>query len=247
MGYARAGAGELLWYNVDYALYFFMQQKPDYDYYLLFEYDVVVNMPLDALIEAIAASGTDLVGLTEAQPISEWRYLSSCEGIYPRAEVRKMLFPLGVFSKRMVKQLSERRLSLSRQLAAGEIAQWPHCEAFMTTEAARAGFRIEEFAAYGSTEKFSFAPAYLEQDLAMLSAESFIHPVLDTPRYIVSTVKYEWKPERYFLPSSDIRQRLRRFPLRAYAKPLGLGLMRRLSRLPGFVSRKLGKTVRRDA
>jgi hypothetical protein len=240
MGYARAGGGELLWYNVDYALYYFMRLKPNYDFYILFEYDVVVNVELDALIEAVAENGKDLVGLTKGDPVSDWWFRPSCLDVYAEADIRKMLLPLGVFSKRAVEHLSERKLRLSEMLRAGEIGQWPHCEAFIVTELALAGFEIDEFTNYGTTAKLSYEPAYLEQELGDLESESFIHPVLDTQRYIANVIKYEWCPERFFLRSSEFRRRLTRVPPRDYILPLGRALGRRIGKMPSFVAKKMG-------
>ncbi len=240
MGYARAGDGELLWYNVDYALYYFMRLKPDYDYYVLFEYDVVINMELDALVAAVAESGKDLVGLTKGGPVSNWWFRSSCLDVYAEADIRKMLLPLGVFSKRAVEYLSERKLYLSNLLRSGKILRWPHCEAFIVTELALAHFEIDELTHYGTTSKFSFSPAYLEQELEGFRTESFIHPVLDTQRFIANVIKYEWRPETFFIKKSEFRRQLTRVPPRDYILPLSRALGKRMGRMPHFFARKIG-------
>jgi hypothetical protein len=244
LGYARGiSANDMVWFNVDYALYYFARQQPDYDYYVLFEYDVLVNADLDRVLEMVAERGADFVGLSEGEPVSEWRYKSSCGGIYAEADVRKMLFPLGILSKRAVDYLSMRRLQLSERLRSGDIQTWPHCEAFIATELSLGGFCVDELSAYGSIDRFSFAPAYLEEDLGTLAGASFVHPLLDTNRYISSTIKYEWKPERFFLPRSVFRRRLSRFPWRSYMRPLIQALRLRLRQVPT----KLVQTLHRPA
>lgn len=239
LGYARAGAGELLWYNVDYALYYFVKHHADYDYYVIFEYDVVSNVPLDDLLAKAHARGVDLIGLTKGDPVSQWWFRSTCLEAYDEATIRKMLLPLAVYSKRAVAHLSRRRLDLADALRSGRITQWPHCEAFIVTELALGGFKIDELCDYGSTAKLSYEPAYLEQDLGNLGSDSFIHPVLDPIRYAANIIKYEWRPEKYFLPSSEFRRRLAPFPVRAYAKPLGRAIRGRIMKLPDILARKL--------
>ncbi len=245
MGYARAGAkgGEFLWYNVDYPLYFFRQRYPDYDYYILFEYDVVANVQFDELVATARTRGADLIGLTKGEPLEEWPFRASCDGIYTRTEVRKMLLPLGVFSRRAVDLLSERRLQLSDLFRAGRIDHWPYCEAFMPTELFLAGFGIDELSSYGSTSSLDFAPAHLEDDLEALGSEGFVHPVLDGPRYIASAIKYEHKPERFFLRSHDFRRRLTRFPARAYVKPLGQAFRKRARASLRFLLRRIASRL----
>lgn len=241
LGYARGvSAYDMLWFNVDYPLYHFAAQKPDYDYYVLFEYDVIVNANLDQVIQSVAERGTDFVGLSENLPFSEWRYKSTCRGVYADADVQKMLFPLGIVSRRAVDYLSMRRMQLTKRLHSGEIRAWPHCEAFVPTELSLGGFQIDELSVYGGVDRFNFTPAYLEEDLGTLTGATFVHPLLDTDRYIASTIKYEWKPERIFLPGSSIRSRLSRFPWRSYVRPLARAMKERLKKAPAKLVRVLG-------
>jgi hypothetical protein len=240
LGYAKGGSGEMLWYNVDYALYYFAKLKPDYDYYVLFEYDVVVTVPLDEVIAAVHASGIDLVGLSTSDPISEWWFRSSCLEVYKEEELRKMLLPLGIFSSNAVRHLSRRRLELSGDLRSGQLQTWPHCEAFIPTELARAGYVIEELSRFGPSEHLNHTPPLLEHDLGAMQGESFLHPVLDTPRYVANAIKYEYRPESFFLPSSILRQRLRRVAVGHYVGPLCNALRARAASLPHILARRLG-------
>jgi hypothetical protein len=231
MGYARAGAGQMLWYNVDYALYYFFAQYPDYDYYILFEYDVVVNVDLDSLINAVAERKTDLVGLTKGEPVAEWWFLPSCLDLYAMEDIRKMLLPLAISSRKAVEHLADKKLALSARFHAGELKQWPHCEAFVVTELAQAGFTIDEFDWYGSTARLSYAPAYIEQDLVKFTDASFIHPLLDPKRYVDNVLKYEWRPERFFLISSPLRTQLTKAPAYEYIPALTVALGRRIAKV----------------
>jgi hypothetical protein len=231
MGYARAGVGQMLWYNVDYALYYFLAQYPGYDYYVLFEYDVVINTDLDALINAVSERKMDLVGLTKGEPVAEWWFLPSCLELYAKEDIRKMLLPLAVFSRTAIEHLADRKLALSKRFHAGEVKQWPHCEAFIVTELTQAGFAIDEFDRYGSTARLNYAPAYIEQDLVNFSDSSFIHPLLDPKRYVENVLKYEWRPERFFLISSSLRRQLTKAPPYEYIPALTIALGRRISKV----------------
>ncbi|MBO1325510.1 hypothetical protein K2X14_10770 [Acetobacter sp. TBRC 12305] len=219
MGLARGGEGEMLWNNVDYALYYFMKACPDYDYYILFEYDVMANIDLDAVMAKVLDDRADLVGTTKGPPLKNWWFRQTCADVYPEDDVVKMLLPLGIFSNRAVRFLFEKRLSMSARLPDGSARNWPHCEAFIPTELSLAGFKLAELSSYGAIERYSHEPAYLEDDVKTPAVDEFIHPVLDTSRYIASAIRYEGRPETYFIPGSPFRRKLARFP-RGFYMPL---------------------------
>lgn len=235
MGLPRAGTGNLVWYNVDYPLYYFANRYPGYDYYILFEYDVLTNIALDDLVEVIHEGAKDLVGATVGEPVSQWYFRSTCLELYPEQQIKKMLLPLGIFSKAAVEYLFKRRLQLAALLNVGEITTWPHCEAFITTELSLAGFAIDELENYGHTTRFSYKPAYLEVETDKLAPKSFVHPVLDLPRYVDSAFRYEWKPELFFVPWSDFHRRLIRLPVKAYIRPLSRALRLRAKKFARVV------------
>jgi len=61
LGLSGAGHGNMLWFNGDYPLYYFYEQHGSYDYYVMTEYDVGVQRPLDDIVDRMARDGTDLV------------------------------------------------------------------------------------------------------------------------------------------------------------------------------------------
>ncbi|MFT8674721.1 MAG: hypothetical protein ABF990_05485 [Acetobacter sp.] len=219
MGLARGGKGEMLWNNVDYALYYFLQTHPDYDYYILFEYDVVANTDLDRMMIKVAHDSVDLVGTTKGPTLENWWFRTTCSDLYADKDIVKMLLPFGIFSNRAVRFLFERRLALSARFLEGTLTHWPHCEAFIPTELALAGFRLGELSSYATLARYSHEPAFLEDDVKNPDANELIHPVLDTHRYIASTIRYEGRPETYFIPGSSFRRKLARFP-RSFYMPL---------------------------
>jgi hypothetical protein len=243
MGLARAGDGELLWFNIDYALYFFLKLKSDYDHYVLVEYDVMATSNIDRIVLQAQIRAADLVGVEHTQPVREWYYLKTCDGVYHRDDVRKMLFPFGIFSKRAIEYLFSRRLSLSQKLREGAIETWPHCEFFVTTELHLAQYNIDELKSYDVAHKIDYQPAYFEHDIEAMAETDLVHPVLDAERFVRSAIHYDKRPERYFLPSSEIHRKLVRFPVSMYAGPLSQALRKRIGQVPDRLSRKITSAV----
>jgi hypothetical protein len=220
MGFARAGEGNLLWFNGDYPLYRFMEIYPDYDQYLQLEYDVAVTMPLAEFAARAKELSADFVGLTKGEPPAEWFWRESCAEAYDAASVRHQLICLSLFSSRALRHLWRRRLELSQAYRRGALKAWPFCEGFIPTELALAGMRCVELDAFGGTEAYDHWPPYLEADLGEMRGQAFVHPVLDPPRYVASLQKYQIGLSGYLNPASAFHRKLRRLPVRDYASAL---------------------------
>ena len=231
LGLARAGEGDLLWYNVDYAFYYFHKQNPQYELVVIVEYDVVLNLSLSQVVSHCRDNDIDLLGLEKGISVANWVWTQACLDLYTIDELRKLLLPFGVVSGRLLAHLFQKRLDHSRAFIEGKLTQWPICEAFIPTEADRSGFKIGQLSEIGSTEHFDFAPAIFEGDMPALQGEAFLHPVLDTDRYIRSRLKFEHRTEKFLVPGSRQHQDLSRFPLRAYRSPLMQALKNRVGRL----------------
>ena len=216
MGLARAGEGNLLWFNGDYPLYAFLQDQPDYDYYLQLEYDVVINRPVAGLVAQAASEGTAYVGLTKGEAARDWFWRDSCAGAYPPDQLRHQLICLSLFSAAALRHLWERRLAHAQARAAGTLAGWPFCEGFIPTELALAGFSCSELDRFGDTDAYDHWPPYLEADAPSLRSHSFVHPVLDQARYVASLHKYRIGLAGYLNPASLFHRKLRRLPRRDY-------------------------------
>ena len=245
MGLARAGENNLLWYNVDYPLYYFCKIRPDYSHIALIEFDVVLNIMVDKVIEYCIKKDVDLIGLTLDPSLDEWVWTYTCSDHYDIKDIRKFLLPFGVFTQRAVTHLFGKRLEHSREFQRKTSSRWPHCEAFIPTELALAGFKLAELSELGRTQRFNFRPTTYEADLPSLQDEAFIHPVLDKTRYIQSVLKYSVRTESYFLPGSPIGAGLRRFPVADYRRYLLDALFKRvnyLARNPAAILRRFRGT-----
>ena len=220
MGLARAGEGNLLWYNGDYPLYRFAELYPDYTYVLQLEYDVVINAPLAAFILWAQRNGADFVGLTMDEPASEWFWRGSCAEAYPADDIRNQLVCLCLFSSRALTFLYEKRLALSDAYRSGTLRSWPIWEGFVPTELALAGMRCLELSAFADMDAYDHWPPYLEADIETLRHHCFVHPVLDPTRFVASMQKYHIGLAGYLNPASLFHRKLRSLPVLAYASAL---------------------------
>jgi hypothetical protein len=227
LGLADAGSGNMLWYNGDYPLYFFYHRHPDYEHYVMVEYDVAVHGDIDAMVAHAAREGAGFVGLTKGEPVADWPHTASCLDAYALEDVKKRLFCFAIFSRDAVRTLFERRLSLSRELGEGEIRRWPFCEGYIPTELALNGFKLAELSDLGTTDLYDWRPAFTETDLGALQEHTFVHPVLDQARYVQATIKGDWSTKDALDPRSAFLRRLRRVPLSVYGPPLAAALRRR--------------------
>ena len=207
----------LFCYNVDYLYYSFFLAHPDFDYYVFFDYPAVVDTDLDDLIAAAERDAVDFVAEPVSGPIADWVYAKSHWPLYPPGTLRGAALPLAILSKAALAFLLQRRLHLARALADGGFV-WPFCEAFVPSELARGGFRSVPLSAYGCVESYAWWPPILDTALPARRRPGFIHPLLDQPRFIASSLEHA--RSRDLLSLRAHARVLRHVPLRAYLRPL---------------------------
>lgn len=231
----------LFCYNVDYLYYAFFLANPDYDYYVFFDYPAVVDVDLDAVIAAAARDEVDLIAEPVPGALADWAYAEAHATLYPPGVLRGTGLSLAVLSKAALAFLLQRRLLLARDFERGEVS-WPFCEAFVPSELARGGFRAAPLSAHGCVERYAWWPPILEGTLPAVRRPGFIHPLLDRPRYIRSTLEHA--RSRDLLSLRAHAKILRHVPLREYLGPLlrqaGAKLRSALlARLPGASPRRV--------
>jgi hypothetical protein len=220
--------GKVLWYNVDYPLYYFFLQNRSYDYYLMCEHDAVLNLDVDEFIKAADSAKVDYVGFPLAQ--RSWT-LRTCEGVYPDSfKLDNWLSCISLHSKRSVEFLFERRQILSRRYRAGEIANWPNNEGFIPTEMLNNGFVVRKLKDFGRTDRYDWWPPTHEDDLPLLREQAFLHPVLDERRYVASCMQHS-DLKSYFRSDSQLRRLLSRSSLVSSTPAFILESMRRFRRI----------------
>ena len=225
---ARTGAS-LLWYNIDYPHYLFFERFPKYDFYVSFEYDAVTTCQMDVLVDKMREGGIDYLGLPLRKSIDDWPWIESHFLVYKREDIRLALSCLAIFSRRAMKLLRDRRLSMAAGFISGELPFWPNNEAFIPTEIGLAGLKAASIADYGKADAFDWWPPSFELDVTATPPDRFLHPVLDEARYIKS-LAHHWPNTLSLLrPNSELIKRLQRFPAQTYWPVLVRELNERVS------------------
>lgn len=192
LGFPDIADGSLFWYNADYPLYYFRHLKPDYDVIVAIEYDAVPNGDLDEVVREFRRRSLDFVGhAIDKTPETYW-WTSTMLRFYERGEVRPTQICAAIFSARAIDHLAARR----RHHAACGIADagsWPIGEAFVGTELAHAGFRIDDLTAFGKLTRYDWWPPIHERELPYCTDEIIVHPVLSGRRYLRSLFKSDWR------------------------------------------------------
>ena len=225
MGYPRAGSGNMLWYNGDYPLYLFYQREGGYDYYVMAEYDVVMNTDVDELLRRVEADKIDFLGLTKGEPVEEWAWRDTCRDVYGAQELRYQLICMSVYSSRAIQHLATRRLELTERYQRGDIKRWPFCEGFIATEMTTGPFITAELSAYLDTGFYDTWPPFIESEMPAMVNSQIIHPVLDHQRYVDSLVKYKVGLAGYFNINSVFHRKLRRLSPASYVSALANSFM----------------------
>jgi len=202
----ESGGGNLLWYNGDYPLYRFLVVHPDYDIYVMVEFDVVATRSLAEIGRIAHAQAIDLIAHSIVPAPAEWPWHATGRSLYPA--VHRALIPLLFLSHRALAHLFERRLDLSRRFRAREIAAWPYCEAFVPSEIVGAGrFNVRELAEFGDCSRLDWWPPMLDREAAAVQHPAFMHPVLDQRRYVDAWRRSPlYRPLDYIDPRSDLRR-----------------------------------------
>ena len=104
LGLERYFNTNLLWYNGDYPLYKIVHDLPQYDYYVVLEFDVLTNVDLVGMADAAAAAGIDAAAYNIHPVEPEWPWLDSCRGIYDRPF--RGLIPMLVLSRIAIESCS---------------------------------------------------------------------------------------------------------------------------------------------
>ena len=200
----RFARGSLVWWNSDYPHYAFRQAHPEYDYYVFVEYDSLVRAPIAALVREAARQRLDLAVGKLREPGDAWTWQPHARLAYPDGTLRASLNCIMIVSRRALDHLFQRRLAMGADPA---VRHWPIGEAFVPTEAIRAGFRAASLATLGDDTALDWFPPVLENQIADRAGNVFIHPVLDPARARHSVVRNtaDW---REFLDRNSTPRRL---------------------------------------
>ncbi len=230
LGLARAGSGNLLWYNGDYPLYLFRRAHDEYDFYLQLEFDAVLNFDVDAFMARLANRGADFVALTKGEAPFDWPWLRTCSEAYEPEDVRFKLICVSIYSNRALRYLEGRRLALSADYKAGKLSAWPFCEGFLATEITKSDLVDVDLGEFFDMTAYDHWPPYLEEDLPSMQNAPVIHPVLDRRRYIDSMLKYPTGIKSYFKVWGGFHRKLRRLPFTTYVVVVAGSFLRKVTK-----------------
>jgi hypothetical protein len=197
----------VLWWNADYVLYAARAALPDFDYYVMIEYDVFVNVDIAPLAEQWASRGVDLI-VHDLQRISpnHKRFWSS--DAHP--EVWWGFIPFMAISGRAVDALLRTRQSLAVLSRNDESVEWPYCETFIPTALLQAGDMVPaQLGDFADTELFRFLPNMNILDPALDRPESLSHPVLGGPHLIRKFISH-LNAQQIVLPDGRLCPELQR-------------------------------------
>jgi len=186
---------QLLWYFSDYAFYCAHHCIPDYDYYIMIDWDVEFvrgdAYALESLISCLnlpEGSPYDLVGTHYGPQTPDWEWWGTCEGRFK--DFYGVFFPLIVLSKRALQYLYDwRKYEAANPLESGN---YVFGEAFVPSALmAAGGYRCADLNSLlpGSYDFSSFRipPPMLLGRLPPLSRGiELVHPVYSEREYLES-------------------------------------------------------------
>lgn len=207
LGLPNHPAGRSLWYNVDYGLYMVRTALPGYDYYLLAESDLAVNLDLAPMLEAVAARGIDLLAHEIQRAPDDWGWVPSARDAF--GQVWQALIFFMVVSGRAADLLLRRRQEHAARFAAGD--QWPFCEAFVPSVLHEEGMRCAEVGEFADTTNLHYRPHIAFDDPRASAAGTLVHSVIASERFI-ETMIADYEPGEWFKIGSPMREGLLRRP-----------------------------------
>jgi hypothetical protein len=222
------GKSEPLWWNVDYLTYRFFIENPQYDYCVTLDYDACLNVDPAKLVNEIRTRHIDLVAQPPYADKEGWYWEEPHLCTYSREEIEGRLLCIMIMSRRAAEMLLKRR----RAMAAETTDFWPFCEVFVAVEMKRAGLKIENLSSFGSVDYFGYGPARWEGDYEDLQKYPFVHPILDTKRFLKKYISEHFALSDVARPRSQFSRQLRRLKildvLPVLAREAKLRLPRRL-------------------
>jgi hypothetical protein len=185
---------KVMWYNGDYVLYS-IAKETDYNPIVLIEYDVLVRVPLDKIVDKMRDDGVDFAAQYFAERGDDWYWTNLARrsyakelGISSEEEMKRIpiygcVYPIIFVNRDPVQELLERRRFLSRLAKVDQEYQWIFCEPFTATEIVKLGYNAASIHRYANVQRcVTERPFHLAQ---VQDAENeIVHPVLRGEAYI---------------------------------------------------------------
>ena len=199
--------GHVLWWNADYVLYAAQRSLPGYDYYVMLEYDVLMNCDLDRMIEQCASNNVDLVA-QDIRRIASGDHWSGASASEMGPDLWWALIPLVIVSARAIDVMLQTRRTLAAELAAGRISHWPYCEPFLPTaiaqEPSTTTWPLDRLV---DSHMLQFRPVINVRDPRLALSEIVAHPVMSGARFIKAFIAHN-PPGSHHMTDGRLRAEL---------------------------------------
>lgn len=194
----RPGAALAMHWNGDYVLYDIFLNT-DFDYFVVSEYDLYLNVDLRAAVDEMIRSGVEFASLNVQPAPRDWMWspiqtawdaFEVVHGAASDSQVYKCFFPLTFISRPAAAWLYARRVQAGFALRRPGAPKWPFCESFAATEAARSGLKIADIRRFlPEPQEISWGDAVSWSEIRQRPAR-MIHPVLSGHRFVSKLLIY---------------------------------------------------------
>ncbi|MQR99408.1 discoidin domain-containing protein [Gluconobacter aidae] len=185
-----------LWHNWDYICPIILSwEKQKYDYYVVTESDVSVNMDFSRLCETMAKDGIDLIVDFIHSPTPEWMWYNDALSV--SNDPLGCLLCVSVFSHKALELITERRLEMAGEHAVGTRTNWPFCETVVPATIRDAGLKIADLQDFANLHNFHFERKYSEHNPIVNIPGSFVHSVVSGKKII--NLALASRPTRTFI------------------------------------------------
>lgn len=186
-------ATKALWYCGDYPFYDFFLKKPDYDYYIMIENDVLIKgVDLDDVMLKLHEQHIDVLGAHFAKYAPDANFMTAKIGKSLYTTWQKCFFPIVGLSRSALVSLYASRLRQSQAKFRSKEAELPFCEAFLGSEAADSGMNYVELRKFMPVKRYGAGKYFLHGMIDRGIDVGVWHPVLPTDKYLDAVVKHEY-------------------------------------------------------
>jgi hypothetical protein len=184
----------ILWHCGDYPFYFAAAEIPDYDYYLMIEFDVDLVGQSPAFVETLIGrlGPHDLISEHFRRPEPDWPWLEAASAVYETVYTAG-LFAFIALSRRAIEFLLQARRAEAERGSQGALVI--HCEAHCASALAAGGFgcvSINDLIP-GATDRRCFHDPDFDLETshyllghyrAAVPNVALVHPVYDLAEYL---------------------------------------------------------------
>lgn len=164
-----------MWSNGDYSWYLARNELPEYDFYVISEFDVWFNLDFEKLIDHMLDYNLDVLVPDYQEPPDSWYHHNTASWLYD--PVCSMLTVFGVYASGWLDHMYKTRWEWSKRASAEILPSWPFVEAFLGSESRKINSRVGILSHFYDTTKCRYAPEYPASLISEMQPGSIIHPI----------------------------------------------------------------------